>query len=146
MTNVVSEPTSGSKALTAFLAGTGNVLLAYEADAQQAIDNGSNVQIVNPDQNLLIENPAALTTTGSNNPAAIAFYKFLFSPVGQAIWETANFRPASPALKDSVLSDFYQPTKLTTITKLGGWPNIITKYFGTSGIITQVENAHGYTA
>lgn len=144
--NVVSEPTSGSKALTAFLAGTGNVLLAYEADAQQAIDNGSNIQIVNPDQNLLIENPAALTTTGSSNPAAVAFYKFLFSPVGQAIWETANFRPASPALKESVVTDFYQPTKLATISKLGGWPAVITKYFGTSGIITQIENAHGYTA
>jgi sulfate transport system substrate-binding protein len=145
VSNVVSEPTSGSKALTAFLAGTGNVLLAYEADAQQAIDNGSTIEIVQPTENLLIENPAALTTTGSSNPAAVAFYKYLFSPVGQSIWETYNFRPASPALKDSVLTDFYQPVKLTTITKLGGWPAVITKYFGTSGIITQVENAHGYT-
>ena len=34
--NVVAEPSSGSKALSTFLAGTGNVLLAYEADAYPA--------------------------------------------------------------------------------------------------------------
>jgi len=73
---VVSEPSSGSKALSAFIAGTGNVLLAYESDALNAFVTGQKLQIVQPAQNLLIQNPAALTTTGTSNPAAVAFYDF----------------------------------------------------------------------
>jgi ABC-type sulfate transport system substrate-binding protein len=48
ITNVVSEPSSGSKALSTFLAGTGNVLLAYESDAQEALAKGSKIQIIYP--------------------------------------------------------------------------------------------------
>src|ERR1700691_5374603 len=66
--NVVSEPTSASKALTAFEDGTGNVLLAYEADAKAALAAGQKIQIVDPAQNLLIQNPAALTVAGTSHP------------------------------------------------------------------------------
>ena len=86
---MVSEPSSGSKALSAFIAGTGNVLLAYESDALNAFVSGQKLQIVQPPQNLLIQNPAALTTTGSTNTGAIAFYKYLFSKAGQQIWLAA---------------------------------------------------------
>ena len=66
--NVVSEPSSGSKALTTFIEGTGNVLLDYEADAMAARAAGEPIQIVNPAQNTLIQNPAALTTSGFRAP------------------------------------------------------------------------------
>jgi sulfate transport system substrate-binding protein len=144
--NVVSEPSSGSKSLTAFLAGTGNVLLAYESDAAAALAAGKAVKIIDPAQNLLIENPASLTKSGTSNAAAGAFYKFLFSPAGQKIWETNKFRPTLPSLAKSVKADFYQPKQLVTIRSLGGWPKVTSRFFSTNGIVTAAEKAHGYTS
>jgi sulfate transport system substrate-binding protein len=144
--NVISEPSSGSKALSAFIAGTGNVLLAYESDALNAFVSGSKLQIVQPAQNLLIQNPAALTTTGSTNPGAIAFYKFLFSKAGQEIWLQQHFRPTLASLQAVSKTTFYTPLKLNTITALGGWAKVTPKFFSTTGIITTAENANGYTS
>jgi sulfate/thiosulfate transport system substrate-binding protein len=93
--NVISEPSSGSKALSAFIAGTGNVLLAYESDALNAFASGQKIAIIEPAQNLLIQNPAALTMTGSTNPGAIAFYKFIFSrPVNRSGYNSTSVRPS----------------------------------------------------
>ena len=144
--NVVSEPSSGSKALSAFIAGTGNVLLAYESDALNAFVTGQKLQIVQPAQNLLIQNPAALTTTGTSNPAAVAFYDFLFSKAGQEIWLQQHFRPPLASLAAVSKTTFYTPVKLNTVTALGGWAKITPKFFAPTGIITQAENANGYTS
>jgi sulfate transport system substrate-binding protein len=119
--NVISEPSSGSKALSAFIAGTGNVLLAYESDALNAFVSGQKIQIVQPAQNLLIQNPAALTKTGTANKAAVAFYDFLFSKAGQEIWLQQHFRPTIASLQAVSKTTFYTPVKLNTITALGGW-------------------------
>ncbi len=113
--NVISEPSSGSKALSAFIAGTGNVLLAYESDALNAFVTGQKLQIVQPAQNLLIQNPAALTTTGSKNPAAVAFYDFIFSKAGQEIWLQQHFRPTLASLAAVSKTTFYTPVTLNTI-------------------------------
>jgi len=144
--NVVSEPSSGSKALSAFIAGTGNVLLAYESDAQNALLAGQKIQIVKPQQNLLIQNPAALTTTGTSNPSAVAFYDFIFSKAGQEIWLGQHFRPTLASLGPARSIAFYVPTKLNTITGLGGWATITPKFFGPTGIITTAEKANGFTS
>jgi sulfate transport system substrate-binding protein len=144
--NVVSEPSSGSKALSAFIAGTGNVLLAYESDALNAFVTGQKLQIVQPQQNLLIQNPAALTTTGTSNPGAVAFYKFIFSKAGQEVWLQQHFRPTIASLQAVSKTTFYTPIKLNTITALGGWAKVTPKFFSTTGIITKAENANGYTS
>jgi sulfate transport system substrate-binding protein len=144
--NVISEPASGSRALSAFVAGTGNVLLAYESDALNAFASGQKIAIIEPAQNLLIQNPAALTTTGSTNPGAIAFYKFIFGKAGQEIWLQQHFRPTLASLAAVSKTTFYTPGTLNTITKLGGWAKVTPKFFSTTGIITQAENANGYTS
>jgi sulfate/thiosulfate transport system substrate-binding protein len=144
--NVISEPSSGSKALSAFLAGTGNVLLAYESDALNAFSSGQKIAIVEPQQNLLIQNPAALTTSGNAKPGAVAFYKFLFSKAGQEIWLQQHFRPTIASLQAQSKTTFYTPQKLNTIPALGGWTPVTTKFFAPTGIITQAENANGYTS
>jgi sulfate/thiosulfate-binding protein len=148
--NVVSEPASGSKALTTFISGTGNVLLAYEADANTAISQGQQVQVIEPPQNLLIQNPSALTTTGLANPAAVAFYAYLYSTAGQTVWIHNKFRSTLPQFQKSQLTSgggiFYTPPKLTTITKLGGWTKVTAKFFSTTGLVTGIEAAHGYTS
>jgi sulfate/thiosulfate transport system substrate-binding protein len=151
--NVVAEPTSGSRALSAFLAGTGNVLLAYEADAAAALAKGDPIQIVYPKVNILIQTPAALTDgvkEGSHNPGAVAFFKYLFSPSGQVIWAKNAFRPTLPSVAKSTVKRFphtYSAATLTTISELGGWPAVIQKFFSSpNGIITKIEAAHGYTS
>jgi sulfate transport system substrate-binding protein len=144
--NVISEPSSGSKALSAFIAGTGNVLLAYESDALNAYVSGQKIQIIQPAQNLLIQNPAALTTSGTKNSAAIAFYDFLFSKAGQDVWLQQHFRPTLASLQKTSKQTFYTPIKLNTITALGGWAKVTPKYFGTTWIVTTAENANGYTS
>jgi sulfate/thiosulfate transport system substrate-binding protein len=144
--NVVSEPTSGSKALSAFIAGTGNVLLAYESDALNAFATGQKLQVIEPAQNLLIQNPAALTSTGLANPAAKAFYAFLFSKAGQQVWLSLHFRPTLASLAATSKSTFYTPVSFNNVTKLGGWAQVTPKFFGPTGIITKAENAHGFTS
>jgi sulfate transport system substrate-binding protein len=146
VTNVVSEPTSASKALTAFEDGTGNVLLAYEADAKAALAAGQKIQIVDPAQNTLIQNPAALTTAGLSNPYAVNFLNFLFSRAGQTIWVNAGFRATEPAMKSLKAGTFYQPKRLATVASLGGWGKVTATFFSPTGIITQIENAHGFTS
>jgi sulfate transport system substrate-binding protein len=145
ITNVVSEPSSGSKALSTFLAGTGNVLLAYESDAQEALAKGSKIQIIYPAQNILIQTPAALTVTGANNPSAVAFFKFLFSSAGQTILTQQDYRATLAGQASTLNSAFYTPAKLTTIAKLGGWSKVWAQFFSSTGLFTRIENAHGYT-
>jgi sulfate transport system substrate-binding protein len=144
--NVVSEPSSGSKALTTFVEGTGNVLLDYEADALGAAAAGDKFQIINPAQNTLIQNPAALTTTGLASPAAVAFFDYMFSEAGQSIWVHEGFRGTLAAVKSEKASIFYQPSRLATIASLGGWGKVTAKFFSSTGIVTLIENAHGYTS
>lgn len=152
--NVVAEPSSGSHALTAFLAGTGNVLLAYESDAQAALAKGDKIQIIYPKQNILIQTPAALTDSsvsnqdGAKNPGAVAFFSYLFSTAGQTILAQNQFRPTLKSVIKATAKDFphvYPSKELTTITALGGWPKVTDKFFSPGGIITQIEEAHGYT-
>jgi sulfate transport system substrate-binding protein len=147
--NVVAEPSSGSKALTAFLAGTGNVLLAYESDASAALTAGKPIKVVYPAQDILIQTPAALTDTGSTNKGAKAFFTYLFSPAGQSLWAHNAFRPTLKSVATATKSLFphtYKATQLTTIASLGGWPAVINKFFSTNGIITKIEQAHGWTS
>jgi sulfate/thiosulfate transport system substrate-binding protein len=151
--NVVAEPPSGSKALSAFLAGTGNVLLAYEADADAALAKGDPIHIVYPKQNILIQTPAALTDQkgeGSHNPGAVAFLKYIFSAAGQRVWAANGFRPTLPSVAKATAKLFphtYKATSLTTIGALGGWPAVTNKFFAIPhGIITVIERNNGYTS
>ena len=60
--NTVALPGSGSDALSSFVAGNGDVLLAYENDSIEARAAGDDVDYILPDDTLLIQNPVALTT------------------------------------------------------------------------------------
>jgi sulfate transport system substrate-binding protein len=144
---VVSEPSSGSKALSTFISGTGNVLLAYESDAQEALAKGSSIQIIYPAQNILIQTPAALTTSGTSNPSAVAFFKYMFSPAGQAILTQQDYRSTLSGAKGTTLNKaFYAPSKLITIAAMGGWSKVWNQFFDAQGLFTRIENAHGYTS
>jgi ABC-type sulfate transport system substrate-binding protein len=159
--HTVAQPTSGSASLAAFLAGTGNVLLAYEDDALAAAAAGDPVQIVTPPQTLLIENPLALTTTGVANPGARAFYRYLFSAAGQGIFASLGYRSVLKTVWSQTKGSFRafkKPTDLVTVAKLNkkGWPGVDPEFFGaqvvfpkgtktypSQGIVTYLEQFAG---
>jgi sulfate transport system substrate-binding protein len=142
LSHTVSQPTSASTALQAFLAGQGDVLLDYQDDADYAVHQGEPITVVTPAQSILIQNPIALTTTGAKNPAAKAFEAFLLSAAGQKIWAQQGYQPvvASVAKKFTVP----EPAKLFTIGTLGGWTKVNTTFFDpTTGIVAKIEAGLG---
>ena len=142
--NTVAMPGSGSDALASFLAGNGDVLLAYENDSIEARASGEDVDYVIPDDTLLIQNPAAVTTDAS--PAAQDFLDFQLSKEGQTLYAQAGFRPVISGVDTDVPgvetpSDPFPKVKtLYTIDKnFGGWAAADPKYFDEdNGIITKI--------
>ena len=138
ISNTVAQPTSGSAALAAFIGGTGNVLIDYEDDINAAIAAGDKLQIVTPPETLLIENPIALTYTGSANPAAVAFYKYLFSVSGQTAFADLGYRSVLKSVwasTESKFPSFKKSTDLLTVESLGGWPAVNFEFFSNTVVI-----------
>src|ERR1700682_2539507 len=61
---------SGRESLTTFLAGKGDVMLAYENEAILAQKNGADVDFIVPDQTILIENPIAVVSSSPHQQQA----------------------------------------------------------------------------
>jgi sulfate transport system substrate-binding protein len=142
--NAVALPDSGSDALASFLAGNGNVLLAYESDSIEARAAGDPVDYVIPSDTLLIQNPAAITSDASSK--AQSFLNFQLSKAGQTLYAQAGFRPVIQGVQTTVKgaedpSNPY-PTvpHLYTIDKdFGGWDKANTEFFDdNTGIITKI--------
>src|SRR5215210_4243863 len=76
-THVVSLDTSARESLQTFVAGRGDVLLAYENEAIFARQKGQPLDFVIPKATIRIENPIAVTTRSKSKAAATAFLRFL---------------------------------------------------------------------
>ncbi|HEU5006054.1 MAG TPA: extracellular solute-binding protein [Jatrophihabitantaceae bacterium] len=147
--NVVSKPASGADATTAFLQGTGNVLISYENEAIAAKQAGKQLDYVVPSDTFKIENPVAVTKNASS--AAKKFLSYVESDAGQKAFAAEGFRPLNPADVPATVqgandpSNPYPPiTKLETIDDLGGWTKVNTEFFDPdNGIVSQIEKANG---
>ena len=142
--NAVALPASGSDALSSFLAGNGDVLLAYENDSIEARAAGDPVDYIVPNDTLLIQNPAAVTTDA--NAAAKDFLDFQLSKEGQTLYAKAGFRPVIsgvqtdvPGANDPSNPFPAVPTQYTIDKTFGGWDNANSKFFDDkTGIITNI--------
>jgi sulfate/thiosulfate transport system substrate-binding protein len=142
--NAVALPGSGSDALASFLAGNGDVLLAYENDSIEAKAAGDDVDYIVPDDTLLIENPAAITTDAK--PAAQDFLDFQLSKAGQTLYAQSGFRPVVSGVQTDVkgANDPSNPypaikTQYTIDRDFGGWSKANAEFFDDkSGIITKI--------
>jgi len=142
--NAVALPGSGSDALASFLAGNGDVLLAYENDSIEARAAGDDVDYVVPSDTLLIENPAAVTTDASSK--AQDFLDFQLSKAGQTLYAKAGFRPVISGVHTDVpgANDPSNPFpavahQYTIDQDFGGWDTANTRFFDDkTGIITQI--------
>ena len=136
--NVSVQDDSGRAALQTFTGGKGDVLISYENEAIFAQQNGQDVDYVIPDQTLLIENPAAVTTT-SKHPKEAKVH----SPAAQKIFAENGYRPVVKGA-DTAGQHFPTPPGLFTIQDLGGWDAVATKYFDVDkGIVTDIERSLG---
>jgi sulfate/thiosulfate-binding protein len=137
--HVVSQDTSARNATQTFLAGKGDVLIAYENEAIADQKKGAPVDYVVPRDTILIQNPIAVLTKGS--AAARSFVSYLLSPAGQEIWARQGYRPA---LAGTRASRFPTPAGLFTIDKVGGWSQATRQFFDpTSGVVTKIEQSLG---
>lgn len=144
--HVVSRASSGSVALSQFMAGTGNVLITYENSAIDARQAGGSLDYVVPSETVLIENPAAVTIKAK--PAAESFLQFTLSSQGQEIFAAKGFRPAvadtpvgTVAGANDPSDPFPVPAHLVTVGQLGGWTAVNKQFFSSSGIVTQIEKS-----
>lgn len=148
--NVVSLPGSGRDATTAFLSGTGDVLLSYENEAILARQEGQDLDYLVPDTTLLIENPGTITETA--DPRAAKWLEFVLSPAGQTEFVKKGFRPVGEVTGVKVdkandpANPFPAPTKkLQSIAAdFGGWSAVNSKFFdATNGIVTKIQKESG---
>jgi len=140
--HVVAQPTSAREGLQTFLAGRGDVFLAYENEALFAQKKGQPVQFVIPKATILIENPIAVTTTSKNKPQARAFLKYLRTAAAQKIFAENGYRP----LVKSAARGFNFPNRpqLFTIKYVGGWPKVEKKFFDPrTGVMAKIQAGNG---
>jgi sulfate/thiosulfate-binding protein len=136
--HVVSQDKSAREALQTFLAGRGDVLLAYENEAIFARQKGQDAPYVIPKATIRIENPIALTTAGSRKPSARAFVRFLRTRPAQRIFAENGYRP----VLRSATKGFSFPVRpqLFTIDYLGGWRKVDARFFHPrTGIVTKIQ-------
>jgi sulfate/thiosulfate-binding protein len=132
--NVVALPGSGRDATTAFLGGTGDVLMAYENEAILARQSGQKFDYIVPDTTLLIENPGAILKDAS--PKAQAWLDFVLSEKGQAEFAKKGFRPIVEVDVDEV-EGANNPSKpfptvknlLTVADDFESWSSLSKKFF-----------------
>ena len=140
--HVVAQPTSAREGLQTFLAGRGDVFLAYENEALFAQQKGQPVQFVIPKATILIENPIAVPSTSKHKAEATAFVKFLRTLAAQKIFAANGYRPVVSA----AARGFNFPTRpqLFTIKYVGAWPKVEKKFFDPrTGIMARIQGSSG---
>ena len=140
--HVVAQPASAREGLQTFLAGRGDVFLAYENEALFAQQKGQPVQFVIPKATILIENPIAVTSTSKNKPQARAFVKYLRTKPAQRIFAQNGYRPVIKGVTQGL--NFPNRPQLFTIKYVGGWVKVEKKFFDPhSGVMTKIQAASG---
>lgn len=140
--HVSVQDDSARNELQTFVGGKGDVMLAYENEMIGAQQKGESVSYVIPPQSILIENPVAVTATTRYPTQARTFYNFLWSSAAQKIFGQKGYRPVVKSVARQF--HFKNPTKLFTITSLGGWANTQRDFFDpTKGIMAQIERKKG---
>src|SRR5213592_157329 len=140
--HVVAQPASAREGLQTFLAGRGDVFLAYENEALFAQQHNQPVQFVIPKATILIENPVAVTTTSKHKPQAQAFLRFLRTKPAQRIFAQNGYRPVIKGVTQGL--NFPVRPQLFTIKYVGGWAQVEKKFFDPrTGIMAKIQGQSG---
>jgi sulfate/thiosulfate transport system substrate-binding protein len=140
LANTAVQDKSAREALQTFAGGKGDVLLAYENEAITAQNAGIELDYVVPDQTILIQNPAAITTDAP--PAAQKFLDWLVTPEAQKIYASKGYRSVLPDLVDE--STYPTPKSLFKIDEFGGWSKVNDEFFDPEkGSVAEIERDLG---
>jgi sulfate transport system substrate-binding protein len=140
--HIVSQDKSAREALQTFLAGRGDVMLAYENEAIFANQNNQEVPYVIPKATIRIETPIAVTTKSENKPTANAFLRYLRTVPAQRIFAQNGYRPVVPAAAKGF--SFPVRPQLFSIKWLGGWAKVDKRFFDpNTGIVTRIQRETG---
>jgi sulfate transport system substrate-binding protein len=138
--NVKVMDKSGRESVTTFERGMGDVIITYENELLPRAKAGRPIDVIVPDETILIENPAALVDRyvekHKTRDVAEAFVAFLSSADAQRAFADYDFRAPSAA-GNQVGKAFPRPAQLFTIAELGGWENISSLLFGPQGLWTR---------
>jgi sulfate/thiosulfate transport system substrate-binding protein len=142
--NTPVQDASARDALQTFIGGKGDVLLSYENEAIGAIDAGEEMEYTIPDETILIETQAAVTTEADDPEAAQAFLDFQVSDEGQRLWAENGYRPVNERILAEYEDEFPQPKELFTIEEFGGWETVATEFFDPAeGSVAEIERNLG---
>jgi sulfate transport system substrate-binding protein len=140
--HVVAQPASAREGLQTFLAGRGDVFLAYENEAIFAQKHGQPVQFVIPKATILIENPIAVTSSSQHKQQAQAFVSFLRTKPAQRILAENGYRPVVKGVTQGL--NFPVRPQLFTIKYVGGWASVEKKFFDPrTGIMARIVGSNG---
>jgi len=148
--NVVALPGSGRDATTAFLGGTGDVLMAYENEAILARQNGEEFDYVIPETTMLIENPGAVLIDAT--PAAQDWLDFVLGEEGQRQFALKGFRPIIDGVEFDEVEGANDPSDpfpevgrlLTVADDFGSWSELSDLFFDEAeGIVTKAIERSG---
>src|SRR5256714_449116 len=129
--HVVAQPASAREGLQTFLAGRGDVFLAYENEALFAPQHRQPVQVVIPKATILIENLIAVTSTSQHKQQAPAVVDVLRTKPAQRIFAENGYRPVVKGVTQGL--SFPVRPQLFTIKYVGGWPKVEKKFFDPNG-------------
>ena len=140
LANTAVQDKSAREALQTFAGGKGDVLLAYENEAITAQKAGIELDYVVPDQTILIQNPAAVTTDAP--PEAQTFLDWLVTPDAQKIYASKGYRSVLPDLVDE--STYPTPKSQFKIDEFGGWSKVNDEFFDPEkGSVADIERDLG---
>jgi sulfate/thiosulfate transport system substrate-binding protein len=135
---------SARDSLQTFAAGKGDVLIGYENEAIQAQEEGIELEYVIPDDTILIENPAAVTTEASNPETAKAFLDYIWTDAGQQLFADYGYRPVVKSVLDKNTDKFPEVPGLFTIDEFGGWAKVDDEFFDDeSGKVIEILRDQG---
>ena len=142
LANTAVQDKSAREALATFSGGKGDVLISYENEAITAQKAGVDLDYVIPDQTILIQNPAAVTTDAENPDKAKAFLDWLVTPEAQKIYAANGYRSVLPDLVDK--NTYPDPQKLFKIDEFGGWSKVNDEFFDPDGgSVAEIEKDLG---
>jgi sulfate/thiosulfate transport system substrate-binding protein len=140
--HIVSQDKSAREALQTFMAGRGDVLLAYENEAIFARKKDQPLSYVIPKATIRIENPIAVTRIASDKATARAFLRYLRTRPAQRIFAENGYRPVVPGAAKGFV--FPVRPQLFTIKFLGGWAKVDKRFFDSkTGIVTRIQKRNG---
>ena len=140
--HVVSQDKSARESLQTFMAGRGDVLLAYENEAIFAQKRNQPLDYVIPKATITIENPIAVTRSSGNKATANAFLRFLRTKPAQLVFGENGYRPVLRSATRQF--GFPVPKFQFTIRYLGGWVKVDKQFFHPrTGIVTRIQRRKG---